>query len=112
MRRDLTCAAADGIIAQEAVWANEIADMLDATTTRLMYTSTDRNDTQIAVTGQLVVPNKAWSGSGARPLIAYAVGPGLAPGHVGGAFGFHPYALSFLDARFRGDPPTSTCATI
>lgn len=37
---------------------------------------------------------------------------GLAPGHVGGAFGFHPYALSFLEARFRGDPPASTCATI
>ncbi|NYI79145.1 alpha/beta fold hydrolase [Nocardioides panzhihuensis] len=47
---------------------------VDATATRLMYTSTDRNDTSIAVTGQLVVPNKAWSGSGSRPLIAYAVG--------------------------------------
>ncbi|MFE6506884.1 alpha/beta fold hydrolase [Nocardioides sp. NPDC057767] len=47
---------------------------VDATVTRLMYTSTDRNDTPIAVTGQLVVPNKAWSGGGARPLIAYAVG--------------------------------------
>lgn len=28
----LTCAAANGISAQEAVWANEISDMLDATT--------------------------------------------------------------------------------
>lgn len=28
---NLTCAAANGITAQEAVWANEIADMLDAT---------------------------------------------------------------------------------
>lgn len=47
---------------------------VDATVTRLMYTSTDRNDKPIAVTGQLVVPNKAWSGSGPRPLVAYAVG--------------------------------------
>lgn len=47
---------------------------VDATVTRLMYTSTDRHDTPIAVTGQLVVPNKAWSGTGARPLVAYAVG--------------------------------------
>lgn len=30
--RDLSCAASDGISAQEAVWANEISDMLDATT--------------------------------------------------------------------------------
>ncbi|NYI79144.1 SGNH/GDSL hydrolase family protein [Nocardioides panzhihuensis] len=29
---DLSCAAADGITAQEAVWANEISDMLDTTT--------------------------------------------------------------------------------
>ena len=28
---DLSCAAADGITAEEAVWANEVADMLDAT---------------------------------------------------------------------------------
>lgn len=29
--RDLTCAAASGISADEAVWANEVADLLDAT---------------------------------------------------------------------------------
>lgn len=28
---DLTCVAADGITAQEAVWSNEVADLLDAT---------------------------------------------------------------------------------
>nr|WP_257957044.1 lipase family protein [Nocardioides sp. B-3] len=39
-----------------------------------MYTSSDRNDTQIPVTGQLVVPNKARTGTGPRPLVAYAVG--------------------------------------
>ncbi|WP_198652314.1 NPCBM/NEW2 domain-containing protein [Nocardioides allogilvus] len=47
---------------------------VDAAVTRMMYTSSDRNNTQIPVTGQLVVPNKAWSGTGPRPLIAYAVG--------------------------------------
>lgn len=47
---------------------------VDATVTRLMYTSSDRNDQQIAVTGQLVVPNQAWNGTGPRPLVAYAVG--------------------------------------
>lgn len=47
---------------------------VDAAVTRLMYTSTDRNDTPIAVTGQLIVPNQAWSGTGPRPLVAYAVG--------------------------------------
>lgn len=47
---------------------------VDATVTRLMYTSTDRNDTPIAVTAQLVVPNNSWTGSGPRPLIGYAVG--------------------------------------
>jgi pimeloyl-ACP methyl ester carboxylesterase len=47
---------------------------VDATVTRLMYTSSDRNDQQIAVTGQLVVPNQAWNGAGSRPLVAYAVG--------------------------------------
>jgi pimeloyl-ACP methyl ester carboxylesterase len=47
---------------------------VDATVTRLMYTSTDRHDTPIAITGQLVVPNKAWSGTGTRPLVAYSVG--------------------------------------
>jgi hypothetical protein len=29
--KDLSCAAADGITAQEAVWANEVADLLDTT---------------------------------------------------------------------------------
>ncbi|QIK76090.1 alpha/beta fold hydrolase [Nocardioides piscis] len=47
---------------------------VDATVTRLMYTSSDRNDDQIAVTGQVVVPNKLWSGAGPRPVVAYAVG--------------------------------------
>lgn len=47
---------------------------VDATVTRLMYTSSDRNDQPIAVTGQLVVPNKAWDGAGPRPIVAYAVG--------------------------------------
>ncbi|MFM6848998.1 MAG: lipase family protein [Terrabacter sp.] len=47
---------------------------VDATVTRLMYTSSDRTNQQIAVTGQLVVPNKAWTGTGPRPLVAYAVG--------------------------------------
>ncbi len=47
---------------------------VDATVTRLMYTSTDRNDTPIAVTGQRGLPNKAWSGTGSRPMVDFAVG--------------------------------------
>ncbi|MDC5696556.1 NPCBM/NEW2 domain-containing protein [Intrasporangium calvum] len=47
---------------------------VDATVTRMMYRTTDRSGTPIAVTGQLLVPNTSWTGSGPRPVVAFAVG--------------------------------------
>ncbi|KRF19300.1 lipase [Nocardioides sp. Soil797] len=48
---------------------------VDASVQRIMYRSTDRNDTPIAVTGTVITPDKAWSGPGRqRPVVAYAVG--------------------------------------
>lgn len=47
---------------------------VDAAVQRIMYRSTDRNNTPIAVTGTVITPNTAWSGSGQRPVVAYAVG--------------------------------------
>lgn len=41
---------------------------------RVMYRSTDRKNTPIAVTGTVLVPRKSWVGKGERPLIGYAVG--------------------------------------
>lgn len=41
---------------------------------RIMYRSSDRLGTPIAVTGTVLVPHNAWSGDGPRPLVAYAVG--------------------------------------
>lgn len=47
----------------------------------LMYRSTDANGVANAVTGTVIVPAAAWTGSGSRPVIAYAVGThGLAQG--------------------------------
>lgn len=47
---------------------------VDAKVTRMMYRTTDRTGQPIAVTGQLIVPNKTWSGSGPRPVIGYSAG--------------------------------------
>lgn len=46
----------------------------DADVQRIMYRSTDRTGTPIAVTGTMLTPRKAWVGVGRRPLIGYAVG--------------------------------------
>jgi pimeloyl-ACP methyl ester carboxylesterase len=45
-----------------------------ATATRIMYKSTDSFGKPVAVTGTILVPTKAWTGSGSRPVIGYAVG--------------------------------------
>lgn len=42
--------------------------------TRLMYKSTDSNGKPVAVTGAYIEPSSAWSGSGPRPLVAFASG--------------------------------------
>jgi len=41
---------------------------------RVMYRSTDRSGTPIAVTGTVFVPKTAWLGVGKRPVIGYAAG--------------------------------------
>ncbi|GAA2993281.1 lipase family protein [Actinokineospora diospyrosa] len=46
----------------------------DGTVTRVMYRSTDRTGTPIAVTGTVITPRKAWGGPGERPVIGYAAG--------------------------------------
>lgn len=47
----------------------------------VLYRSTDANGQPNVVSGTVIVPATAWSGSGARPLIGYAVGThGLAQG--------------------------------
>ncbi|RFU84736.1 triacylglycerol lipase [Streptomyces triticagri] len=45
--------------------------------TRLMYKSTDSNDSPVAVTGAYIEPKADWKGEGPRPLVA------LAPGTMG-----------------------------
>jgi hypothetical protein len=40
----------------------------------VVYKSTDSVDVENAVTGTVIVPTAAWSGTGARPVILYAVG--------------------------------------
>ncbi|MBS1846900.1 MAG: prolyl oligopeptidase family serine peptidase [Actinobacteria bacterium] len=42
--------------------------------TQVLYNSTDVHGNKIAVSGTVLVPTAAWTGSGSRPLISYAVG--------------------------------------
>lgn len=50
-----------------------VADVA-ATSTRVMYRSTDRTGTPVGVTGTVIVPKAPWVGPGKRPVIGYAVG--------------------------------------
>ena len=45
-----------------------------ATARRIMYASTNRRGQRIAVTGTVITPKAAWTGKGARPVVAYAPG--------------------------------------
>lgn len=69
----------------ELIWyrpatANLGADAPLVQAWNVMYHSTDALGAPNIVTGTVIVPAAAWSGSGARPVIAYAVGThGLAP---------------------------------
>ena len=47
---------------------------IPATATRIMYSSVSATGEPIAVTGTVLEPEKEWTGSGERPVIAYAVG--------------------------------------
>lgn len=47
---------------------------LPGTATRIMYKSTDSNGQPVAVTGAYIEPSAAWTGGGARPLVAVAEG--------------------------------------
>lgn len=46
----------------------------DADVARIMYRSTDTHGDSTAVTGTVLTPNKAWTGDGKRPIVAYAPG--------------------------------------
>ncbi|HRH18564.1 MAG TPA: lipase family protein [Aquabacterium sp.] len=47
----------------------------------VIYKSTDSRDRNVAVSGTVLVPKAAWTGTGARPTVIYAVGThGLASG--------------------------------
>lgn len=41
---------------------------------RILYRSTARNGKPVAVSGTVIVPSRAWRGTGPRPVIAYAPG--------------------------------------
>lgn len=45
-----------------------------STATRVLYKSTNRAGTPVAVSGSVIVPEKRWRGPGKRPVIGYAVG--------------------------------------
>jgi triacylglycerol lipase len=45
------------------------------TGTRIMYRSTDASGNPVAVTGTYIEPDSPWTGSGPRPLLAYATAP-------------------------------------
>lgn len=79
---------------------------LPGTATRMMYTSRDRTGHPVAVTGSVIVPNKAWTGSGERPVIGFAVGTqGLAdrcaPSYSG-ANGFEYEVVSMTNLLNQG----------
>lgn len=97
---------------------------LPGTATRMMYTSSDRGGSPIAVTGTVIVPDEPWSGPGERPVIGYAVGTqGLAdrcaPSYSG-EFGWEyevygmrnlldqGYALAITDYEGLGTPGLET----
>ncbi|WP_328609355.1 lipase family protein [Amycolatopsis sp. NBC_00345] len=44
----------------------------NATSTRIMYLSRDQRNQATPITGTVVVPAKAWTGPGPRPIVAYA----------------------------------------
>lgn len=55
-----------------------------AKATRILYLSRDNKNKQVAVSGTVLVPTSPWSGSGERPIVAYApftfgMGPQCAP---------------------------------
>ncbi|NGN65202.1 lipase [Streptomyces sp. A7024] len=50
----------------------EPSQYANAKSTRIMYLSRDAKDKAIPVTGSVIVPNKAWTGPGKRPIVAYA----------------------------------------
>ncbi|WP_312880259.1 lipase family protein [Actinokineospora xionganensis] len=47
---------------------------IEADVHRIMYRSTDRVGTPIAVTGMVITPRTPWLGAGERPIIGYAPG--------------------------------------
>jgi len=57
------------------------AGATDVNAWNVIYKSTDSRDRNVAVSGTVLVPKAAWAGTGARPVVIYAVGThGLASG--------------------------------
>ena len=50
------------------------AEKLPGKGTRIMYKSTNQAGKAVAVTGTYIEPTKAWTGTGARPLVGFASG--------------------------------------
>lgn len=68
---DLDSYAPGSIVRREPV---PQLDILGSRTERILYRSTDPRDRAVAVSGLLVTPTAAWTGPGARPVIAFAPG--------------------------------------
>jgi pimeloyl-ACP methyl ester carboxylesterase len=61
--------------AGDIIWARTAPSIsTSATAYKILYRSTGVAGNAIAVSGTLLVPNAAWTGSGTRPLTAYASG--------------------------------------
>ena len=54
--------------------ATDLPVVFPGKSTRLMYSSVDSSGKPVAVTGAYIEPTKKWSGSGPRPVVAFAVG--------------------------------------
>jgi pimeloyl-ACP methyl ester carboxylesterase len=93
----------------DVIWYREIApaaaSLPAATVYQVLYRSADAQGKAIAVSGTVFVPKAAWTGKGARPLVAYATGtqgwgPQCAPSREIASGGFdEQFAVSALLAR-------------
>lgn len=61
---------------EPANWSLGPLGLLDAgaDATRVMYRSSDKDGSPIAVSGTILTPRAAWKGGGTRPVVGYAVG--------------------------------------
>ncbi|MCZ4119600.1 lipase family protein [Streptomyces sp. H39-S7] len=90
-----TCTAADGeiytppeeapatpgtVVACRRVTLTQVPGNIAMTAWKVQYSSTDNTGAPVAVSGTVAVPSKAWTGPGARPIVAFNPGTlGLGP---------------------------------